>query len=84
MAPENLYQRNKEYQRAKLFFERFARTRNNKVKKVSGGKVETRSQKSSEGQNAILEVEIYPDPALDPENRAGHGTKGNVHRRMAI
>ena len=84
MAPENLYQRNKEYQGTNLFFERFARTRNNKVKKVSGGMVETRSQNPSEGQNAILEAEIYPDPALDPENWAGHRTKGNGHRRMAI
>ena len=57
------------------FVERIARTRNNKRKKVSGGMVETRSQKSSGGQKATLEVEIHPDPALD-ESRAGRGRKG--------
>ena len=36
------------------FVERIARTQINKVKKVSGGLVETRSQKTSEGQKAML------------------------------
>ena len=48
------------------FVERIARTRTNKGKKVSGGMVETRSQKSSEGQKAMLEVEIHLDPAIHP------------------
>ena len=46
------------------FEKRIARTRTNKGKKVSGGMVETRSQKSSEGQKAMLEVEVYPEPAM--------------------
>ena len=45
------------------FVERTARTRTNKGKKVAGAKVETRSQKSSEGQKAMLDVEIHPEPA---------------------
>ena len=44
--------------------------------------VETRSQKSSEGQKAKLEVEVHPDPAID-ENRAGHGSEGSGNRRLA-
>ena len=53
-----------------------------KRKKVSGRMVETRSQKSSEGQKALLEVEIHPDPAID-ENREGHGPEGSGKRRLA-
>ena len=56
--------------------------RTNKGKKVSGAMVETRSQKSPEGQKALLEVDIHPDRALD-ENRAGRGTEGNGNRRLA-
>ena len=44
--------------------ERITRTRTDKGKKVSGIIVETRSQKSSEGQKARLEVEIHSDPAV--------------------
>ena len=43
--------------------------------------VETRSQKSSEGQKATLEVEFHPDPAMD-ENRKGHGPEGRGNRRL--
>ena len=46
-----------------LFVERIARTRTDKRKNFIGGMVETRSQKSSEGQKAMLEVEVHPDPA---------------------
>ena len=52
------------------------------MEKVSGGMVETRTQKSSESQKAMLEIEICPDPALDA-NRAGRGTEGNRNRRLA-
>ena len=45
------------------FVERIARTRTDKGNKVSSGMVETRSQKSSEGQKAILEVEVQHDDA---------------------
>ena len=65
-----------------LFVEGIAGTWTNKVKKISGRMVETSSQKSSEGQKATLEVEIYPDPALD-ENQAGRGTEGNGNRTLA-
>ena len=39
--------------------------------------VETRSQKSSEGQKAMLEVEAQPEPATD-EKREGHGPKQKI------
>ena len=64
------------------FVKRIAQTRTGKGKKVSGGMVETRSQKSSEGQKAMLEVEVHPEPALD-ENREGHGPEGRRNRRLA-
>ena len=64
------------------FVERIAQTRTNKGKKTSGGMVETRNRKSSEGQKATLEVEIYPDPTLD-ESRAGRGTEGTGNRILA-
>ena len=55
------------------FVERIARTRTTNMEKASGVMVETKSQKSSEGQKAILELKIHPDPSL-VENRAGRGT----------
>ena len=64
------------------FVKRIAQTRTGKRKKVSGGMVETRSQKSSEGQKAMLEVEVHPEPAMD-ENREGHGPEGRRNRRLA-
>ena len=57
------------------FVERITRTRTDKGKKVSGRIVDFRSQKSSEGQKAKLEVEVHPDPAMD-ENQERHGPKG--------
>ena len=62
------------------FVERFARTRTDKGKKVSGRMVETRGQKSSEGQKTMLEVEVHPDQAMD-ENQGGHGPEGRGNRR---
>ena len=64
------------------FVERIARTRTDKAKKISGGMVETRSQKSSEGQNAMLEVDVHSDPAMD-ENREGHEPERRGNRRLA-
>ena len=64
------------------FVERIARTRTDEGKKISGGMVETMSQKSSERQKAMLEVEVHPDPAID-EIRARHGPKGSGNRRLA-
>ena len=64
------------------FVERIARTRTTELGEVSGVMVETRSQKSSEGQKAMLEVEIHPDPALD-ESRAERGTEGKGNRILA-
>ena len=37
--------------------------------------IETRSQKSSEGQKARLEVEVHSDPAMD-ENQGDIDRKG--------
>ena len=44
--------------------------------------VESRSQKTSEGHKAKLEVEVHPEPAMD-ENRDGHGPEGRGKRRLA-
>ena len=64
------------------FVEKIASTRTSKGKKVSGRMVETRSQKSSEGQKATIEVDVHPDPALD-DNRAGRETEGIENRKLA-
>ena len=62
------------------FMERITQTRTDKGKKVSSIMVETRSQKSSEGQKAMLEVEVHLDPALDEDqrdmDRKGEETEG--------
>ena len=52
------------------------------MEKISGVMVETRSQKSSEGQKAMLEVETHPDPAT-VESWPGRGTEGSGNRRLA-
>ena len=65
-----------------LFVERIARTRTDKGKKISGGMVENRSQKTSEGQKAMLEVEVHLEPAMG-ENRGGHGPEGRGNGRLA-
>ena len=64
------------------FVERITRTRTGKGKMVSGRMVETRSQKSSEEQKAILEVEVHPDQAMH-ENEEMHGPDGRGNRRLA-
>ena len=64
------------------FVEMIARTRSDKGMEVSGGMVETRSQKSSEEQKAMLEVEVHPDTAIDA-NREGHGPEGSGNKRLA-
>ena len=63
------------------FVERNGKTRNKKGEKISGGMVETRSQKALEDKKAILDVEIHPNRALD-ENRPGPGTERNGKRRL--
>ena len=64
------------------FVERITRTRTGKRKMVSGRMVETRSQKSSEEQKAMLEVEVHPDQAMH-ENEEMHGPDGRGNRRLA-
>ena len=64
------------------FVERITRTRTDKGETVSGRKVETRSQKSSEEQKAMLEVEVHPDQAMN-ENREIYGPEGRGNRRLA-
>ena len=44
--------------------------------------VETRSQKSSEEQKALLEVEVHPDQAMH-ENQEMHGPDGRGNTRLA-
>ena len=87
IALGNSHQRKKERKKERkamsdFFVERIAQTRTEKRKKVSGGMVETRSQKPSEGPQAILEVEVHPDPAID-ENWKGQGPEGSGNRRLA-
>ena len=65
------------------FVERITRTRSDKGKKISGIMVETRSQKSSEGQNARLEVEVHLDPVMD-EDQEGHGPEGRGTSRVNL
>ena len=64
------------------FVERITRTRTGRFKMVSGRMVETRSQKSSEEQKAMLEVEVHPDQAMH-ENEEMHGPDGRGNRRLA-
>ena len=62
--------------------EKITRTRTDKRQTVSGRMVETRSQKPSEEQKAMLEVEIHPDQAMD-ENQDIHGLEGRGNRKLA-
>ena len=64
------------------FVERITRTRTGRIKMVSGRMVETRCQKSSEEQTALLEVEVHPDQAMH-ENEEMHGPDGRGNRRLA-
>ena len=57
------------------FVERITRTRTGKGKMVSSRMVETKSQKSSEEQKTMLEVEVHPDQAMH-ENEEMHGRTG--------
>ena len=64
------------------FVERITRTQTDKEKTVSGRMVETRRQKSSEEQKAMLEVEVHPDQAMH-ESQEIHGPEGRGNRRLA-
>ena len=57
------------------FVERITRSRTDKGETVSGRMVETRSQKSTEEQKAMLEVEVHPDQVMH-ENQEMHGPEG--------
>ena len=63
------------------FVERIIRTRTDKGETVSGRMVDTRSQKTSEERKAMLEVEVYPNQAMN-ENQEIHGPEGR-DRRLA-
>ena len=54
------------------FVDRITRARTDKGETVSGNMVETRSQKSSEEQKAMLELEVHTDQAMN-ENQEVHG-----------
>ena len=64
------------------FVERITRTRTDKGDTISGRMVETRSQKSSEEQKTMLEVEVHPDQDMN-ENQEIYGQEGR-DRRLAI
>ena len=64
------------------FVERITRTRTDKVETISGRMVETRTQKSSEEQKAMLEKEVHPDQAMH-ENQEIHGPEGRGNRKLA-
>ena len=63
------------------FVERITRNRTGKGETVSGRMVETRNQKCSEEQIAMLEVEVYTDQSMN-ENQEIHGPEGR-DRRLA-
>ena len=63
------------------FVDRITRARTDKGETVSGRMVETRSQKSSGEQKAMLDVDIHTDQAMN-ENHDVHGPKGR-DRRLA-
>ena len=63
------------------FVDRITRARTDKGETVSGRMVETRSQKSSEEQKTMLEVEVHTDQATN-ENQDVHGPEGR-DRRLA-
>ena len=62
--------------------ERITRTRSGKGETVSGRMVETRSQKSSEEQKALLKEEVHLDQAMH-ENQEMHGPDGRGNTRLA-
>ena len=64
------------------FVERTIRTRTDIGETVLGRMVETRSQKFSEEQKAMLEVEVHPDQAMD-EDQEIHGPEGRGNRRLS-
>ena len=64
------------------FVERITRTWTGLGETVSGRMVETSSQKSSEEQKAMLEVEVHPDQAMH-ENQEMHGPDGRGNTRLA-
>ena len=64
------------------FVERITRTRTGKGETVSGRMVETRSQKSSEEQKAMLEVEVHPDQAMH-ENKEMHVPDGKTEQKAS-
>ena len=64
------------------FVERITRTQTGKGETVSGRMVETRGQKSSEEQKAMLEVEVHPDQAMH-ENQEMHEPNGRGNTRLA-
>ena len=64
------------------FVERITRTRTDNGETVSSRMVETRTQKSSEEQKAMLEVEVHPDQAMH-ENQEMHGPEGRENRGLA-
>ena len=63
------------------FVDRITRARTDKGETVSDRMVETRSQKSSGEQKAMLEVKVHTDQATN-ENQKTHGPEGR-DRRLA-
>ena len=63
------------------FLERTDKSQSKKGKRISGGTVETSSQKISEDKSTKLEVDNHRSPVQD-DNRAGRGTEGNGNRRL--
>ena len=61
------------------FVDRIKRARTDKGETVSGRMVETRSQKTSEERNEMLEVEVNTDQAMN-DNQEVHGLEGRGRR----
>ena len=64
------------------FMEKITRTRTDKGETFSGRMVETRSQKSTEEQKSMIEVEVHPDQPMH-ENQEIHGPERRGNRRLA-
>ena len=86
IAPENLYQRNREKQGTTILWKGSHKPGPTKKRKFQaewlkpGVKSQTPDFKS--GQKARLGVEVHSDPAMD-ENQEGHGPERRGNRRLA-
>ena len=63
------------------FLERTDKSQSRKGKRISGGTVETSSQKVSEDKSTKLEVDNHRSPVQD-DNKAGRGTEKKREQKI--